>query len=291
MRFSRSMVVATAVILLAACQGHESVTGAYGSQMLSGVVTMAAGMANSSPAGVRVSVSGTGMSTVLGADGQFSFFNVPETAQMIFSRDDVNATLRIASSPAPLAIELSSNSAHVGRHRVTPQGPQLQTEGTIVTVSDTQLVVQPEGHGSQVTFVMTPTTAIYQGDTLLKASDLKTGDQVHVKATVSGTTNTAMIVFLQNEGNDTNPPNNGGQTMTANGTVTAVAAGQITVMSESKGSVVVKYDSSTVVRMEGSVIQGSDIKVGWEVNCLGKRIDDHTLQATQIEVRGVSDHP
>lgn len=295
MRLPRTLVIATALLLLAACQRNEApVTGAYGSQMLSGVVTMAAGMPNGSPAGMRVAVGGTGMSAVLGPDGRFSFFNVPETTNLIFSREDVNASIRVVPSIAPLTIELNSNSAHLGRHRATPQGPQLQIEGTIVSVSDTQLVVQPENPSkSPVTFVITSTTAIYQGDTALKPSDLTAGEQVHVKAAVSGTTNTASIVIVQNDNNsgDTNP-GQGSQTMTANGTVTAAASGQITVSTEAHGDVVVKGDnSSTVVRMEGSVIQFSDIKVGWQVNCLGTRIDDHTLQATQIEVRGVSDHP
>ena len=52
-----------AVIALAACRGHEGITGGYGSEGVWGVVTMAVGMSNSSPTGVRVWVS---MSAVLG---------------------------------------------------------------------------------------------------------------------------------------------------------------------------------------------------------------------------------
>jgi hypothetical protein len=46
--------------------GHEAITGGYGSQGVTGVVTMAVGMSKSGPMGVRVLVSGTGMSAVLG---------------------------------------------------------------------------------------------------------------------------------------------------------------------------------------------------------------------------------
>src|SRR5215467_13023287 len=104
MRTSTAFVVVAAVLALTACRGHEAISGGYGSQGVSGVVTMAVGMSNSSPQGVRISVSGTGMSAVLGADGRFSFFGVPETAELTFSRDDVNARMRVQTSAAPLQI-------------------------------------------------------------------------------------------------------------------------------------------------------------------------------------------
>ena len=54
--------VTAVVVLLSACNGRESVTGGYGSGVVTGTVTMAAGLP-SSPAGVRLSVAGTGAST------------------------------------------------------------------------------------------------------------------------------------------------------------------------------------------------------------------------------------
>jgi len=54
--------------------------------------------------------------------------------------------------------------------------------------------------------------------------------------------------------------------------------------------VVVMVDSSTIIKKQGVLITLADIHVGDEVNTMGKRIDDHTLQARQIEVRGVSGH-
>ena len=62
----RIAVVLSAVIVLGGCRGHESITGGYGDRVVVGEVTMAAGMTNNSPAGVRVGVGGTGMSAVLG---------------------------------------------------------------------------------------------------------------------------------------------------------------------------------------------------------------------------------
>ncbi len=366
MRNSRIIVVVAAVLVLAACRGHETITGGYGVQGVAGVVTMAAGMPNSSPAGVRVAVGGTGMSAVLGPDGRFSFFNVPETADLIFSRDDVDARVRVSPSLAPLPIELSSHSARVGRQRSAPTGPQLQVEGLIVSVNSTQIVVHDE-HGNDVTMVINTDTIIRKGDQALTPAGLNVGDRVHVKASVSGNTKTALLIILQNpddgeqsleveglivsvnstqivvhdsHGNDVtmvidgdtiirkgdqaltpsglnvgdrvhvkasvsgntktailiilqNPADDGGdqgsQTMTANGTVTA-AGSSLTVSTEAHGDVVVNVDGSTIIKKQDASITISDIHLGDEVNCMGTRVDDHTLLAQQIEVRGVSGH-
>ena len=157
MRIRTTVVVVAAVFVLAGCQGHEAITGGYGSQGVTGVVTMAVGMSNSSPQGVRVSVSGTGMSAVLGTDGRFSFFGVPETADLLFTRDDVNARIKVAASLAPLQIELNSNSANIGRHRAVPSGPLMQIEGLITAISDAEITVH-DSHNQDVTAKITTDT-------------------------------------------------------------------------------------------------------------------------------------
>ncbi len=285
MRTRTSFVVVAAVLALTACRGHEAVTGGYGSQGVSGVVTMAVGMTNSSPQGVRVTVGGTGMSAVLGTDGRFSFFGVPETANLTFSRDDLNARVRVTASPAPLQIELNSNSASVGRKRVVPSHPLMQIEGLITAVSDTEITVH-DSHGQDVTATITTDTAIYRGNVRLQPSDLKVGDQVHVKANVSGDDKTAIIIILQNP--DDGSDDAASQTMTANGTVKDVGGSQLTVSTVPKGDVTVNVDSNTIIRKQGVQITVGDIKVNDQVNCMGTRVDDHTLLAKQIEVRGVS---
>lgn len=290
MRISRIFVMVAAVLVLTACRGHETITGGYGDLGVSGVVTMAAGMPNSSPSGVRVGVGGTGMSAVLGPDGRFAFFGVPETAELIFTRDDVDARMRVAASFAPLSIELNSNSARNGRSRSVTPGPQLQVEGLIASISDTQIVVH-DSHNNDVTLMITTNTAIYKGHQALTPSDLKAGDRVHVKASVSGDTKTALLIILQNP--DDGDHNNGGDTsgtMTANGTVTANSGSELTVSTVPKGSAMVKVDGRTIIRKQGNLIGVGDIHVSDEVNCKGTRVDDHTLLARQIEVRGVSGH-
>lgn len=284
MRIFKTVVVVAAVIVLAACQGHEAITGGYGSQGVSGVVTMAVGMSNSSPMGVRVSVSGTGMSAVLGTDGRFSFFGVPNDAELLFNRDDLSARLRVAVSPAPLQIELNSHSANLGRRRTVPSQPLLQIEGVITAVSNTQITVH-DSHKQDVTAMITTDTAIFRGDVKLQPSDLKVGDQVHVQAKVSGTDKTAILIILQNPDNN---GDNGSQTVTANGTVTKVDSSSLTVSTVPKGDVVVNVDGNTIIRKQGDKIKLTDIKPNDQVNCMGTRVDDKTMLATQIEVRGVS---
>jgi hypothetical protein len=111
-RFSRSVVTVSAVIALAACQGHEAITRDRGDRGgVVGVVTMAAGMTNSSPAGVRVAVGGTSMSAVLGTDGRFLFMAVPNNAELIFTRADINAKMAVSPSRKPMTIELSADEA------------------------------------------------------------------------------------------------------------------------------------------------------------------------------------
>jgi len=62
------------------------------------------------------------------------------------------------------------------------------------------------------------------------------------------------------------------------------------VQSESHGSVTVKIDSHTIIKKQGVHIGAGDIKSGDYVNTRGTKIDDHSLLAEQIEVRGESGH-
>jgi len=289
--------VAAVVVLLSACNGRESVTGGYGSGVVTGTVTMAAGLP-SSPAGVRLSVAGTGATMVLGPDGNFLFSGVPERAELRFTREDgISATMSVVANGVPLSIELGPASAsHSGRVRaVNPiQPPYSEFEGTIKTPGTASIVVT-DSHKADVTILLNDATVIRHGDTAIAAADLKAGDQIHVKATFQDHTYTATLILVQNSGSgdssgDGGSGSEGGTTMTANGTVTATGSGQLTVSTVPHGDVTVQVDGSTIIRKQGDIITLADIHVGDEVNTLGTRVDDHTEKATQIEVRGVSGH-
>jgi hypothetical protein len=279
----RIAVVVSALIVLGGCHGRESITGGYGEGAVVGQVTMAAGMINSSPAGVRVGVDGTGMSAVLGTDGRFTFVGVLENATLHFSRaDGVEARLAISALGGPMSIELSANGARLGRRRVAPSTPLVQFEGVVKSVLSSTQIVVTDSHKVDVTITIASDTVIRHGNQTLQPADLKVGDRVHVKAKVTDTDNIAVEIMLQNADDQ------GGQTMTANGLVTGTDAGQLTVASQPHGDVVVKVDANTIIRKQGDLITLTDIHLGDEVNAMGTRIDDHTLQAQQIEVRGDS---
>jgi len=286
----RTLKILAAVVLLAACRGHrETVTGDYGMGVVSGQIVMASGMANADPAGVRVAVGGTGMSVVVGADGRFAFAGVPEGAQLFFERqsDGVNARLSLASTSAPVVVELSMTTATLSRHRAAPSEPQQQIEGTITAASATSITVH-DSHGKDDVLQINDKTVIRKGHTAVKAADLSVGTRVHVMAA----NGVALLVLVQDEkaepgdGGDDKGGDHGGDTMTANGTVKSVGADSLVVTTVPKGDVTVKVDASTIIRKQGTVIKLADIKVGDGVNAMGTRVDDHTLLARQIEVRG-----
>lgn len=296
-RWKQWGTVIAVVMVLTACNGRESVTGGYGSGVVTGKVTMAAGLSSDSPAGVRLSVAGTGISTVLTADGTFALSGVPDKAELRFSREDgINTSVLVAANGAPVSIQLSPNGGgKSGRVRaVNPiQPPYSEFEGTIKTPGTTQIVVT-DSHQKDVTIRLTDSTVIRHGDTTIAAADLKAGDRIHVKATLKDNVYTATLVLVQNQADDTNGGDDGegqgGTTMTANGTVKSVGSSSLVVTTVPKGDVTVQVDSSTTIRKQGNLITLADIKAGDEVNTMGTRIDDHTEKARQIEVRGSSGH-
>lgn len=79
-----------------------------------------------------------------------------------------------------------------------------------------------------------------------------------------------------------------GTTMTANGLVTLAIGPTLRVLSQPKGEVTVQTDAFTVIRKQGQQITATQITAGDFVNCLGTRVDDQTMKAQQIEVRGDS---
>ena len=279
--------IVAAGVHLAACRGHrETVTGDYGSGMVSGQIVMASGMTNASPAGGRVAVGGTGMSVVVGADGRFAFAGVADGAQLIFERqsDGVNARLSLASTSAPVVVELGLNAATLSRRRAAPSVPRAQIEGLIAAVDATSLTVH-DSHGQDDVLQITDKTVIRKGSTVLKPADLAVGMRVHVAADDK----TALLVIVQDEKaepGDDRGGDRGGATMTANGTVKSVGADSLVVTTVPNGDVTVKVDASTTIKKQGVAIKLADIKVGDGVNTMGQRVDDHTELARQIEVRG-----
>lgn len=283
---ARVLILTIAVAaVLSACTRQESVTGSYGQRIVTGQVVMAG-----SPAGVEVTVVGTGMSATLGTDGRFTFIGVPDGAELSFRRaDGIDTRLRIAATSQPLVVELSSNGS-ARRRGVTPKdpGPAQQFEGVIRAVTSDSLTVF-DSHRNEVKIALDATTTlIRKGNHTLSAADLNVDDRVHVKAIMINDVLTATQVIVQQQEGDDDDDQNGGTTMTANGLVKSVTGSTLVVQSQPKGDVTVQTDLNTIVRRQGVLITVAGINAGDEVNCLGTRVDDHTLKARQIEVRGNS---
>ena len=278
------------MIALGACRNHEAVTGSYGNGVVTGRAMVVAG-SSTSPAGVRVSVGGTGMSAILGDDGGFTFVGVPDNGELRFTREDgIDAVLDIPASSHTLSVRLQPTGIQStsSRRRSAPTTPSLQFEGLIKSVTPKILVITAS-HGGDVTLQIGPDTRIRKGGTPLLVTDLKVGDRVHATASVKDEVKTAVEITLQNPEDDAdNEDHDKNATMTANGTVTQAGATSLTVKTVPRGDVIVKVDGKTVIRKQGAIITAAGIHVGDEINSMGTRIDDHTMTAIQIEVRGNS---
>ncbi len=193
-------------------------------------------------------------------------------------------TLALIAVVFAVTVGTALAGTHGGKRHAAAPPPWIQYEGTLKTVGTSSIVLTDE-HLGDVTILVDSLTVITQGDKPLTLADLKSGEQVHVQALPKGTDKVAVRIIVQDT--ETEPGDDQGTTMTANGTVIAVGTGQITVHTEDHGDVVVMIDSSTIIRREGQTLTAADIKVGDQVNAMGTKVDDHTLKAKQIEVRGI----
>ncbi len=179
---SLALTAMFALIALPACTSreHATITGGYGNAVISGEVVMQ-GTADSSPAGMVVSVRGTGMTTVLGADGKFVFAEVPDGAELVFRRapDGIGASLRMENGESHVVVALAQSSASRStsskRRGVGRGGDTIdEFEGPIRSVTADSLVVFTS-KGVEPTIGLTAETIIRKGDQVVTAADLVVG--------------------------------------------------------------------------------------------------------------------
>jgi hypothetical protein len=156
----------------------------------------------------------------------------------------------------------------------------LEIVGVIKSVSPTELVIT-DAQQHDTTVELTDHTIIRHGDQMLTAGDLVVGDQVEVKAVQAGTMINALIVKVeQNE-----PPDDDQEDLGVAGTVSAIGASSLTVTTQSRGDFTVNVDEHTRIRKGSQTISIADIKIGDHLEAEGKRIDDHTILAREIQVQ------
>jgi hypothetical protein len=186
-----------------------------------------------------------------------------------------------------MMVQLGPSGAAVGgRRRGAAPAGKREYEGIIRSIDGDSFVLFTS-HKEEVTINTDGSTVIRKGNEILTMAALKVDYRVHVKASMKDSGLMAVEVIVQNTGEDRGDGERG-ETMTANGPVLSVSGTELVVLSQPKGEVTVQTDASTIIRKQGVIITVADIKAGDEVNCMGQRIDDHTLLARQIEVRGNS---
>jgi hypothetical protein len=191
------------------------------------------------------------------------------------------------------SVSVNGNGNGGGRRRGAGGGSVAtkvaQIEGTLITVSATEIVVF-SSKGQEVTATVNETTVIRKGQTAVPAAELQAGWRVHVKAKTEGEQTTALEIIVQNQNgdddDDSGDDDGSPATFTANGAVKSVSGTSFVVTSQPKGDVTVKTDASTIIKKQGQRITVADLKAGDEANCRGRKTGEREMLAVQIEVRG-----
>jgi hypothetical protein len=288
------MVIVTALMALAACRGERAtITGEYGAGVVAGQVAVN-GLQDNSPAGVQVSVRGTGMTTTLAGDGTFTFAGVPEGAVLVFHRaDGIDSTLELKESSGFINVSLSpagatqqSSSSSGGRRRSASSGArEYQFEGVVRSASATELVVFTS-HNEEVTVTLNIATVVRKGQTAVDPATLTVGTRVHVKATKSNDVYTATLVIVQEE--DDGEDDGGGQRETKEyeGLVRSASDTQLVIFDSHSQEVTFVLDASTVIRKGQTTVAGSTLQEGDRVHVKATTTADGTKTATEVIVQG-----
>jgi hypothetical protein len=176
---------------------------ASGSAVITGTLAgfqTASSSSHGESTGLTVTVTGTGISATVVPGGQFVLNGVPAgNVDLHFTGVGVDAHVSIAnvvdSETIRIVVNVSGTRANVTiTDRQAPK-PGAELEGLITSINSTARTLVVNGQTVSV-----PTTArIRHGDVTLMLADLRIGQRVHVKGTLSGSTVVASEVILQDE--------------------------------------------------------------------------------------------
>jgi hypothetical protein len=280
------MLAVIALFLIVACQGneHATVTGAYGSSVVTGEVVMSDG---GSPLGVEVSVRGTGMTVILAADGQFAFAGVPEEAELVFQRpsDGIEATLRLQPAAGHVVVDLAQSTAKKSGRRRAAGSSTYQFEGIVKTASATEIVVDTS-RSPGVVIAITPQTVIRHGGTAMTAADLAAGMRVHVMALKIGDAFSATQIIVQNNGGegDDEGEDDGPTVREYEGTVVSASATELVIFSSKKEEVTFVLDATTEIRKGNTPVLATDIQPSWRVHVKASTGADGTTKTARLVI-------
>lgn len=286
------VVVAVMTLLaLAACRGNErsTVTGGYGSGVITGEVVMTE---SGSPAGVEISVRGSGQSAVLAADGRFAFGGLPEAVDLELRRaDGINASLRLDEASGHVVIELAQTTARKssGRRRSIRGGGTVkvqQFEGVIREAAAEEIVVYTS-HKEEVTIGLDATTVIRKGNTTLTPADLLVDWRVHVKAQKNAENKwVALLVIVQNTGEDDGEGEDDAPAVREyEGTVVSASETELVIFDSHKTEVTFVINGETEIRKGNTAVPAADIQEGWRVHVKATSGDDGTKTAVRVTIQ------
>ncbi len=279
----KSVWIVVMMSLLAGCQRERNtITGGYGNSVISGEVVMAGG---GSAAGVEVSTPDTGMATVLGENGQFSFMDVPEGTTLRFRRaaDGIDASLRVDKSASPLVVELAqSNATPTGssRRRSAGRGTEsvFEFEGLLKSASADRMVVTTER--GDVSIGVNAQTIVKKNDQDTPLGGL-IGLRVLVKAHKEGDAYLAIVVLARDAEHN--------ETRTYQGTVRSASVDRLVVITRD-GEVSFLLNALTKVTKADQPATIADLQAGQNVYVGALVAPDGTKTATRIAILRVP-HP
>jgi hypothetical protein len=216
---SRWVVFAIGIALLAtsiACGGDASgslsPTGPSGSRSGGAVINgrvrglstpvTANSFAPLATSSVRVTITGTNISSNVDGNGQFTLTGVPPgDVTMQFSGPGVSATITLkgvtADQQITIDVTLNGNNARLDSDTRRRDGGR-EIEGHITAVDASARTITVGG-----SVIAVPAgTRIHRGETAQTFSDLKVGVEVEVQTTMNGTTLTATDVKIDTDGTD-----------------------------------------------------------------------------------------
>jgi len=144
------------------------------------------------------------------------------------------------------------------------------TIGSVTSVTNTQLIVQPETAGSlPVTFALTNTTTYFAGRKISTIAEINVGDVVRVAAAPAASL-TAVFVTVRN--------------MVIVGRVTSVVGNVISVTGFYGSPLTIDVTSSTVYRLWGRTSSLSSVRIGDLIVGLGPAMSGVTNSVTATNV-------
>jgi len=282
-------VLAILLMAVVSCSRERgTITSGYGNSMLSGQVIMQS-TAIGSPAGVEVSVLGTGMTTVLRADGQFAFAGVPDGAELHFRRaaDDVDATMVVERGTAHVVVSLAQNSATQSSKRRgvgTGTDKVYEFEGLIRSV-ETDTLVLFTSHKEEVTIGLTSETIIRKGNEIVTADDLVVDGRIHVKSKKVDDAYSAILVIVQSKDEDDDGEDEGPAVTEYEGVVQSASATELVIFDSHRNEVTFIIDGSTDIRKGNTPVAPEDIQEGWRVHVKASVAGDGVKTAVRVIIQ------